>query len=220
MLEDLIAYGNLGLITAVEKYDYTLGYRFSTCAVPWIKQAITKGITDNSRTMRIPAHIIQEFNAYKKAVEAIQAEQDGEPTVEQIARKMGNTVEDVKNLQQWKQNSISLSTPLGDSGDDDTIEDLCEDKHDESPVEYAERNERHEKVMQMIRDLKDERTKIIFKLRFGLGEENDPDEYFREHTLEEIGGILTPHLTRERVRQIVNKQLLTWKAQYKDENLF
>ena len=210
-LEDLIADGNIGLMTAVDKYDYTLGYKFSTCAVPWIKQAIMKGIADKSRTIRLPANVIQEFNKMNKAIEACVEDGILEPTDEQIGAKMGKTAEEIARLKQWKQNTASLETPLGDE-DGNTIGDLCADTHSETPVEYAERGEREIFVQKLLSEC-DERTRAIFKLRFGLGVPGDPEEYMVEHTLEEIGDIIEPHITRERVRQIVAQQLTRWKMQ-------
>ena len=211
-LEDLIAEGNTGLITAVDKYDYTLGYRFSTCAVPWIKQAIMKSIIDKSRTIRVPAHIIQKFNQEKKAYEELTRTLNREPTKEEVAKKMGMSVQDYDDLMTWKQNTVSLSTPINDD-ESDTLEDLCEDTHEQSPTDYVNQNNDHEFVMKIIRELPD-RTKKIFKLRFGLGEPGDEPMYFEEHTLEEIGGLLTPHLTRERVRQILLQTTKELKLKY------
>ena len=211
-LEDLIAEGNLGLMTAVEKYDYTRGYRFSTCAVPWIKQAIMKSIVDNSRAIRVPAHIVQKFNQYRSAMEDLYEEGIENPTIEQIAEKMKISVEDVQQILQWKQNTVSLDTPVDDEDGRTTLGDLCAND-DESPEDYVERTTQHDFIMDLINKL-DPRTKAIFKLRFGLGEEGDPEEYMTEHTLEEIGDLLTPRITRERVRQIVTQQLAKWRTAY------
>jgi len=211
-LEDLISFGTVGLITAVEKYDYTMGYKFSTCAVPWIKQAIMKGIADNSRSIRIPANVIQQFNQYNKVIEDLAFEGNLNPTDSEIGAKMGKTGEEIANLRQWRQNTASLETPLGDE-DGNTIGDLCADTHTETPVEYTERNEKQVFVQKLLSEC-DERTRTIFKLRFGLGVEGDPDEYMYEHTLEEIGDLLTPKITRERTRQIIQQQLVRWKMQY------
>ena len=211
-LEDLVSFGTLGLMTAVDKYDYTLGYKFSTCAVPWIKQAIMKGIADNSRAIRIPANVIQKFNQYNKAIEDLAIEGNISPTDEAICKKMGITQNELDNLRQWRQNTSSLETPLGDE-EGNTIGDLCADTHSETPVEYAERSERQIFVQKLLSGL-DDRTKTIFKMRFGLGVDGDPEEFMVEHTLEEIGDYLG--ITRERVRQIVQQQLTRWKLQYGD----
>lgn len=212
-LEDLVSFGTIGLMTAVDKYDYTLGYKFSTCAVPWIKQAIMKGIADNSRSIRIPANVIQKFNQYNKAVEDLGLEGNYMPTDADVCKKMGITQNELDNLRQWRQNTSSLETPLGDE-EGNTIGDLCADLHSETPVEYAERGERQTFVQKLLSDL-DDRTKTIFKMRFGLGVDGDPEEFMVEHTLEEIGDYLG--ITRERVRQIVQQQLTRWKLQYGDK---
>lgn len=212
-LEDLIAEGNSGLMTAVEKFDYTRGFRFSTCAVPWIKQAITKSILDNSRTIRVPAHIVQKFNVYRNVRDELIAEGTENPSLEDIAKGMKITVDELQQLLTWKQNASSLDTPVGDE-EDTTLGDLVAD-NSESPEEYTERMERHDFIAKIIDEL-DPRTKAIFKLRFGLGTDEDPEEYQTEHTLEEIGAMLKPSITRERVRQIINNQIAKWKTTYGD----
>lgn len=212
--EDLIMEGTAGLITAVEKYDYTRGFRFSTCAVPWIKQAITKCIADKSRIIRIPAHVIQKFSKYSKAVDELTSQLDHEPSSAEIAKYMGIDEEELRNLDTWKQNTSSLSTPIGDE-EGTTLEDLCADKHDESTNDYVQRGENAEFVQKLLADLP-ERTRQIFKLRFGLGNADDPEEYQTEHTLEEIGDLLQPKITRERVRQIVANQIDRWRLLYGD----
>lgn len=208
-LEDLIAEGNLGLITAVDKYNYKLGYRFSTCAVPWIKQAIMKSIIDKSRMIRVPAHVIQKFNQYRDAIDELAIQGNLNPTEEDIADFMKLTVEDVQNIKQWKKNTASLETPIGDE-EGNTLEDLCADPNDQSPTDFVEKSFQRDFISQLLEEL-DPRTKAIFKLRYGLGDANDPEEYSKEHTLEEIGDLLTPKITRERVRQIVAQQVARWK---------
>lgn len=215
-MDDLIAEGNLGLMTAVDKYDYTLGYRFSTCAVPWIKQAITKSIIDKSRQIRIPAHIVQLFNKHRTALDELAAQGICNPTDAQVAKQMGVDEDQIRDIVMWKQNTISIETPLGDE-EGNTLEDMCADSESETPVEYTERMMRHDMVMDMIHEL-DDRTQLIFKLRYGLGEEGDAPECFQEHTLEEIGDLIEPKITRERVRQIIEKTVqklhVTYGAKY------
>jgi len=213
-LEDLIAEGNAGLMTAVEKFDYTRGFRFSTCAVPWIKQAITKSIIDNSRAIRVPAHIVQKFNVYRSVRDDLIAEGNENPSLEAIAEGMKITVDELQQLLTWKQNASSLDTPVGDE-EDTTLGDLVADSGSESPEEYTERMERQSFIAKIIDEL-DPRTKAIFKLRFGLGTDEDPEEYHQEHTLEEIGAMLKPSITRERVRQIINNQIAKWKTTFGD----
>ena len=209
-LEDLVMEGNLGLFNAAEKFNPDLGNRFSTCAVPWIKQAIMKAIADKSRAIRLPANVYQMLNNMKKALDALAEEDILEPTDEQIAEKMGVDVAKVAYLKEWKKDTVSLSTPLGDESED-TLEDLQADKHDESPKEYTERKLDEEFVREILADLP-ERTQIIMKMRYGLGDENDPEDWRNEHTLEEIGEHLG--LTRERIRQIEKQTLQELKVKY------
>ena len=211
-LEDLISEGNSGLLTAVEKFDYTRGFRFSTCAVPWIKQAITKSILDNSRSIRVPAHIVQKFNVYRNVYDKLIDEGIENPSLEDIAKGMKITVDELQQLLAWKQNTSSLDTPVGDE-EDTTLGALVADSGSENPAEETERKKRHNAINKMIDEL-DPRTKTIFKLRFGLGTSEDPEEYRNEHTLEEIGAMLKPSITRERVRQIINNQIAKWKTQF------
>ena len=209
-LEDLVMEGNLGLFTAVDKFNPDLGNRFSTCATPWIKQAIMKAITEKGKNVRLPANVYQALNNMKKAIDALAEDGILYPTDEQIADKMGIEVEKIALLKQWKKDTVSLSVPLGDESED-TLEDLQADTHDESPVDYAERKMDEEFVREILKDLP-ERTRIIMKMRYGLGEEGDPEDWQNEHTLEEIGEYL--NLTRERIRQIEKQTLQELKVKY------
>lgn len=203
---DLVGEGNIGLITAVEKFNPDLGYRFSTCATPWIKQAISKAITDKGRNIRIPAHIYQLLSKYRRVTAELEV--DGErPTDEQIARKLNVEVEKIKELKGWMHDTVSLETPLGHDSEE-TIGDMVADNHMETPYEYTEKQLTHKKIMKVIAQLKP-RTQQIMKLRYGLAEANDPEEYNHEHTLEEIGVIVG--ITRERVRQIEKQALAEMK---------
>ena len=200
---DLISEGVMGLMQAVDKFNPDLGYRFSTCATPWIKQAITKAIIDKGRSIRTPAHIYQALNKYRQAIAALVTEDNPNPTVEQIAKYMGISEERVGELENWRYDTVSLSTPIGED-EEETLEDMQADESAETPQTYTERMARLEHIHSLIDTLKP-RTQTIVKMRFGLGKDTDPEDYRYEHTLEEIGDIL--NLTRERVRQILKDAL-------------
>lgn len=203
---DLVGEGNIGLITAVEKFNPDLGYRFSTCATPWIKQAISKAITDKGRNIRIPAHIYQLLSKYRHALaELVQG--DNKPSDEQVARKLNVEVDKVKELKSWMYDTVSLETPLGHDSEE-TIGDMVADRYAETPDEYTEKRLMHKKILKVIGQLKP-RTQQIIKLRYGLAGANDPAEYNHEHTLEEIGALVG--ITRERVRQIEKQALAEMK---------
>ena len=212
-IEDLVMEGNLGLVTAVDKYDYKLGYRFSTCATPWIKQSILKAITDKGKTIRLPAHVYAQLNKMRDAINVLAMNGNLDPTASDIAKTMGIDEERVYELQQWKKDALSLDMPIGDE-EKNSLGDLVEDTHTETPVEYTERQLMHDRIQEVIADFP-ERTQKIMKLRYGLGDDGDPEEYFVEHTLEEIGAILG--ITRERVRQIEKQTLQEIKNKWKNQ---
>ena len=209
-IEDLVAEGNLGLIAAVDKYDYTYGYRFSTCATPWIKQAILKALTDKGRPVRLPAHIYQQITQIKKFIEIFVANNGREPTRVEIAKALGIDEEKVDSLFKWKQDTISMDTPLGDE-EKNTIADTIADPNDILPTKYVERQLMSEFIQKMIAKLP-ARTQIIMKMRYGLGNDKDPEDWKNEHTLEEIGAYLG--ITRERVRQIEKETIQNLKLEY------
>ena len=209
-IEDLVAEGNLGLIAAVDKYDYTYGYRFSTCATPWIKQAILKALTDKGRPVRLPAHIYQQITQIKKFIEIFVANNGREPTRVEIAKALGIDEEKVDSLFKWKQDTISMDMPLGDE-EKNTIADTIADPNDILPTKYVERQLMSEFIQKMIAKLP-ARTQIIMKMRYGLGNEKDPEDWKNEHTLEEIGAYLG--ITRERVRQIEKETIQNLKLEY------
>ena len=209
-IEDLVAEGNLGLISAVDKYDYTYGYRFSTCATPWIKQAILKALTDKGRPVRLPAHIYQQITQMKKFTDTFLVNNGREPTRAEIAKGLGIDEEKVNSLFKWKQDTISMDMPIGDE-EKNTIADTIADTNDLSPAEYAEKQLMSEFIQKMIAKLP-ARTQTIMKMRYGLGNDKDPEDWKNEHTLEEIGTYLG--ITRERVRQIEKETIQNLRLEY------
>ena len=193
--EDLIQEGNIGLLTAVDKYDYTLGFKFSTCAVPWIRQAITKSLIDKGRLIRLPAHIVQLLNNKRKAVDELIARGISDPSPAEIADEMGIDEATVVTLIQKERNAVSLETPLDDEDDGATLADLQSYEEEETPSDYAARTSQHDTIMTAISKL-DERSQLVIKWSYGFTGDGVP------RTLEEIGQMLKPAITRERVRQI------------------
>lgn len=193
--EDLIQEGNIGLLTAVDKYDYTLGFKFSTCAVPWIRQAITKSLIDKGRLIRLPAHIVQLLNNKRKAVDDLIARGISDPSPAEIADEMGIDEATVVTLIQKERNAVSLETPLDDDDEGATLADLQSYEEEETPSDYAARTSQHDTIMAAISKL-DERSQLVIKWSYGFTGDGVP------RTLEEIGQMLKPAITRERVRQI------------------
>ena len=208
-IADLVSEGNLGLMQAVEKFNPDLNYRFSTCATPWIKQAISKAITDKGRNIRIPAHIYQLLAKLRCALKELEA--DGHTaTDKELAAYLKVDGDKIPELKRLLNDTISLETPLGDENKE-TLGDLQADMHSETPTEYVEKNLLKEKIARAISKLKP-REQTIIKMRYGLGTDGDPEEYFVEHTLEDIGAYL--NITRERVRQIEKEVLSNIKLNW------
>jgi RNA polymerase primary sigma factor len=193
---DLIQEGNIGLMKAVDKFEYQRGYKFGTYATWWVRQAMTRAISDQARTIRIPVHMNDIINKLDWTSRALVQQMGREPTLEEIAERMGMSLDKVQKILKITKKPISLETPIGEE-EDSRLEDFIEDKGAISPQDVAIRSNMTKQIQRILSTL-NEREEKILRMRFGIGEKHD-------HTLDEVGQYF--ELTRERIRQIEDKAL-------------
>ena len=193
---DLIQEGNLGLIKAVQKFDYRRGFKFSTYATWWIRQSITRAIADQARTIRIPVHMVESLNRLLRTSRKMAQELGREPTPAELAERLGICEERIFELQRYAQEPVSLETPVGEE-EDSHLSDFIQDQRMPIPAEEVDRQMLQEQMGEVLQTLTD-REEQVLRMRFGIGDEEP-------RTLEEVGQ--TFHVTRERIRQIEEKAL-------------
>ena len=205
---DLIQEGNIGLMKAVDKFEYQRGYKFGTYATWWVRQAITRAIADQARTIRIPVHMNEIINKLNRTSRTLVQEMGREPTLEEIAEKMGMPLDKVQRVFKMAKRPISLETPVGEE-EDSRLEDFIEDKEVISPQDAAISSNMAKRIQKVLATLNGREEKIL-RMRFGIGEKHD-------HTLDEVGQVF--ELTRERIRQIEEKALRKLKHSSRADKL-